>query len=721
MNLIRTSTGRRTRLTSLRTRWTRAFTQLTAVIIIAGLASLLGTTLLVRTFRDSAVSSERGATVSAELRANVIAHAIAVATPVTNAQQPKVDALQVAVERGFAGAITQEPSAHARALLERAFGEWTTIVDIIGPAGHPADATVRSDALSTREPTVLAGLDRAGAAGRADARKRVADAARLFREVLAVLAVLELVAVVLVVRLSRHLSSEVLRPVGTLRDAANRLAEGALDHRVVVDRTDELGDLAISFNAMADSIAASQRHLSQEANTDFLSGLANRAAFHLRLEATLRQPERLHGKTAVLFVDLDDFKDINDTLGHAAGDEMLRVVALRLSDAVRPGDLVARLGGDEFAVLLDGVSDAVTARAVAERVITALELPVEIDGVSAQVGASVGLALHEDDSTLDTLMRQADVAMYRAKAKGKHRIESYDPGLDEIAIARQSLRAEIGAAVERGELVVEYQPVVGLEHGTLAGLEALVRWQHPTRGLLPPSDFIDLAEETGAIVGIGEYVLTTAARQVRAWQCRYGLPGLSIAVNVSVAELETPGFAQHVEEVLRATRLDAASLVVEVTESMLADPHGRSPATLATLRARGVRVALDDFGTGYSSIASLRDLPFDILKIDRSFVKGDDAAGADDALLEAIVNMAHHMGLDIIPEGIEDIEQLARLLAMGCQLGQGFLFSRPVSSEAIEALLAAPMPFPHVALSDAVDRGRSGRGSGRSAVVAVPR
>jgi diguanylate cyclase (GGDEF)-like protein len=703
MTLIEESAGTPTRSTSLRSRWTRSFTQLTAVIIVAGLASLFGTSLLVRTFRDSAVSSERGATASAGLRTDVIAHAISVAIPVTRAQQPKVDVLQTAVRTRFDHAIADEDATRAKTLLQAAFKKWRTIVEIIGPAAHPADAAVRADALTTYEPRVLSLLDQAGAASRAHARKRVADAARLFHEVLAGLAVLELLAVVLSVRLARRLSSEVLRPVGTLRDATNRLAEGELGHRVVVDRADELGDLAVSFNAMADSIAASQRTLSHEANTDSLSGLANRAAFHVRLEAALRGPKAGRDGQAVLFVDLDDFKDVNDTLGHAAGDELLRVTALRLSGAVRPGDLVARLGGDEFAVLLDGVSSADVAFGMAQRLVAALAEPVRIGDTWAQIGASVGLAMHQVDSTLDALMRQADVAMYRAKAKGKHRVETYDAGLDEIAIARQSLRAEIGAAVERGELVVEYQPVVDLEHGTLAGLEALVRWQHPTRGLLPPSDFISLAEETGDIIGIGEYVMTTAMHQVRRWQCRYGLPGLSVAVNVSVSELDSPGFADHVKAALDSTQLDAASLVIEVTESLLADPNGGAATTLAALRARGVRVALDDFGTGYASIGYLRELPLDILKIDRSFVKGGEAEGADDALLEAIVQMARHMGLDIIPEGIEDIDQLGRLLAMGCTLGQGFLFSRPVSSEAFEALLAAPMLFPHVALRDAAN------------------
>jgi EAL domain-containing protein (putative c-di-GMP-specific phosphodiesterase class I) len=257
----------------------------------------------------------------------------------------------------------------------------------------------------------------------------------------------------------------------------------------------------------------------------------------------------------------------------------------------------------------------------------------------------------------------------------------------------------LGGAVDRGELVVEYQPVVDLETGEIAGLEALVRWLHPTRGLLPPSAFIGLAEETGAIIGIGASVMQTAARQLRQWQHRYNLPKLWMSVNVSVRQLDTSAFADEVTEILRVTGIDPTTLVIEVTESVLADPHGGAAATIAALRGSGVRFALDDFGTGYSSIGYLRQLPLDILKIDRSFVSGPSAGtGVDDVLLEAIVAMGQTLRLDVVPEGIEALDQLTRLRAAGCKVGQGFLFSRPVSAQAIEVLLAAPIPSPVFAL-----------------------
>jgi diguanylate cyclase (GGDEF)-like protein len=691
--------GNPAQATSLRSRWNRAVAVLTAVVVVSGLASLLGTRLLVDDFHGSAVRVEHQATMDARLRADIVAHSVVVASAVTDAQQGQVNAAQTSIRAGFANAIAAEGNSRAKALLGKALEQWQVIVAAAGPPGHPTDLATRGSAVATHAPKVLALLDRAGSASRGAVRVDLANAARTERNTMAVLGLLVLLAIALAARLARRLTTEVLRPVGILRDSANHLASGELDHRVVVDRTDELGDLAVSFNAMADAIAGSQRSLTMEANTDSLSGLPNRSAFRSRLGASLARTNRRGSDQAVLFVDLDDFKDVNDTLGHAAGDQLLRVVAGRLVDTVRPGDLVARLGGDEFAVLLDGLPDPDFAMTVAQRIVTALAEPVQIGESSVHVGASVGLALRHDRSTFDELMREADVGMYAAKAKGKNRVEQYDAALDDLTMARHQLKADVCTAADRGELVLDYQPLVDLDSGQLLGLEALVRWQHPSRGLLPPSAFIDVAEETGAIIGIGAYVLETAADQLRRWQRRYALPELSMSVNVSVCQLDAPDFADYVMGVLHATGVDPRTLMLEVTETILADPDGGAAAALTTLRHAGMRVALDDFGTGYSSIVYLRQLPVDVLKIDRSFVTGTAAGNPGNALLEAIVAMANTLGLGVIPEGIEELDQLCRLREMGCHIGQGFLLSRPVTADAVDALLAAPMPFPHISLA----------------------
>jgi diguanylate cyclase (GGDEF)-like protein len=687
---------------SLRSRWNRAFALLTVTILLSGLAGLLGASLLVDTFRGSAVLAEHQATISARLRAEVVAHSILVTSPTTVTQQRRLEVSQSMIEKDFTSAIAGENTATAAKLLRQSLAGWHAIVHAAGPPGHPADIAVRGAVVTTEAPKVLALLDRSGSANRGAVRVELANAGRTERETMLALALLGFVAIMLAVRLARRLTTEVLRPVGILRDSANQLASGDLDHRVAIDRADELGELAVSFNSMADAIAGSQRSLTRQANHDPLPGLANRAAFHARLDAAFARSDRRSGKQAVLFVDLDDFKDVNDTMGHAAGDELLGVAAARLSEAVRPGDLVARLGGDEFAILLDGLPDKVLALAVAQRVVIALAEPVKIGQHSVNVGASVGLAMRHTHSSADGLMREADVAMYAAKGKGKNRVEGYDVGLDAVSVARHQVTADLDGAADRGELVLDYQPIVDLDTGLLVGLEALVRWQHPTRGLLPPSEFIGVAEQTGAIFSIGASVLETASRQLHRWQRRYGLPELFLSVNVSVCQLDGRGFANEVKNVLLATEIDPASLVLEVTETVLADPNGGAAAALADLRLTGVRVALDDFGSGYSSIGYLRQLPVDVLKIDRSFLTGTFAGGPENALLEAIVGMGHSLGLDVIPEGIEELEQLSRLKTMGCHLGQGFLLSRPVSAEAIDALLAAPMPLPHVGLGEPV-------------------
>ena len=679
--------------TTLRSRWNRAFVVLFVVVGASGLAAFIGTRALVVMFRETAERVEADASLLAELRTAIVPHALGLVARDQPSNAVK-DPVEASIEALFAeGTAESRPSAERR-LFQRALDRWRLMVAATGTAENPVSISERGMLVAVGVPEVLTLLEQAGEAGRARARDDIARARDLERIRMAALALIVILVSALLLRFARRLSAEVLRPVGLLRDSANQLAAGQLDHRVEFHRDDELGELAASFNAMAEAISGSQRRLTRQANHDSLTGLANRAAYHARLKDALGRPERRGGTQAVLFVDLDDFKDVNDTLGHAAGDQLLCVVATRLNDAVRPGDLVARLGGDEFALLLDGVPDHDVALAVAERVVAALAAPVELAGTWVHVGASVGLAMRQSDSDPQSLMRETDVAMYTAKGRGKNRVERYDATLSDAVDEHHALRGEVAVAAGRGELVLDYQPIVDLATGRFSGVEALVRWQHPTRGLLPPSAFIGLAEQTGAIAGIGSWVLETAAGQVRSWQGRYRIPELKLSVNVSVCQLDDPGFADHVSDVLARTGLEPGSLVLEIIESVLANPAGGAALSLDQLRLRGVQVALDDFGTGRASIGYMRQLPVDILKLDRSFVSGERADRTGDVLLQAIVGLARRLGLDVIPEGIEAPEQLARLQALGCPTGQGFLLSRPVPAAAIDELLAAPIPLP---------------------------
>jgi len=679
--------------TTLRSRWNRAFVVLFVVVGASGLAAFIGTRALVVMFRETAERVEADASLLAELRTAIVPHALGLVARDQPSNAVK-DPVEASIEALFAeGTAESRPSAERR-LFQRALDRWRLMVAATGTAENPVSISERGMLVAVGVPEVLTLLEQAGEAGRARARDDIARARDLERIRMAALALIVILVSALLLRFARRLSAEVLRPVGLLRDSANQLAAGQLDHRVEFHRDDELGELAASFNAMAEAISGSQRRLTRQANHDSLTGLANRAVFHARLKAALGRPERREATQAVLFVDLDDFKDVNDTLGHAAGDQLLCVVATRLNDAVRPGDLVARLGGDEFALLLDGVPDHDVALAVAERVVAALAAPVELAGTWVHVGASVGLAMRQSDSDPQSLMRETDVAMYTAKGRGKNRVERYDATLSDAVDEHHALRGEVAVAAGRGELVLDYQPIVDLATGRFSGVEALVRWQHPTRGLLPPSAFIGLAEQTGAIAGIGSWVLETAAGQVRSWQGRYRIPELKLSVNVSVCQLDDPGFADHVSDVLARTGLEPGSLVLEIIESVLANPAGGAALSLDQLRLRGVQVALDDFGTGRASIGYMRQLPVDILKLDRSFVSGERADRTGDVLLQAIVGLARRLGLDVIPEGIEAPEQLARLQALGCPTGQGFLLSRPVPAAAIDELLAAPIPLP---------------------------
>jgi diguanylate cyclase (GGDEF)-like protein len=390
----------------------------------------------------------------------------------------------------------------------------------------------------------------------------------------------------------------------------------------------------------------------------------------------------------VLHLDLDRFKVINDTVGHPIGDRVLKVIAERLNAAVRKGDTVARLGGDEFVVALADLAEVHDVPRVAEKLIAALHPPVVIDGREYFVTASIGVSLHPwDGDDAETLLRNADVAMYRAKEKGKNNFQFYSPAMNAEAPRRLAIETDLRRALERREFLLHYQPKVDLATGRVAGMEALLRWQHPKQGLISPLDFIPLLEETGLIVPVGEWVLRSACAQNRSWQ-EAGLAPLRVAVNLSARQFKQPGLVEMVGEVLAEVGLDPGLLELELTESILLEHTEESLATLRRFHDMGIHLALDDFGTGYSSLSYLKRFPIDSLKIDRSFIH-DVTTNPDDATIaRTVIAMAHNLRMTAVAEGVETREQLEFLRSHECDQMQGYYFSRPLAAEAFAQLLA---------------------------------
>jgi len=430
---------------------------------------------------------------------------------------------------------------------------------------------------------------------------------------------------------------------------------------------------------------ASWRTNEQQLLRDPLTGLPSRLQFMSRLQGALARIERTGKQVAVLFIDLDRFKLVNDSLGHHAGDRLLLAVTERLRKAVRRHEMPARFGGDEFVLVCEDVANDEDAVAVAERLIKALSLPFELDGHQAFIAASVGIALTGDpDASPDDLVRDADAAMYRAKESGGGRWSIFDQIVRDRVVARQAIEGALRNAISEEQLVVHFQPEISVATGDIVGVEALVRWERPGHGMVSPGEFIPIAEETGLIVPIGEWVLHEACRQASLFDDGR----LVIRVNVSARQLAEPGLAETVKAALISSGLPPERLVLEVTESVVLEDGDRSVAALQALREIGVGVSLDDFGTGYCSLSYLRRLPIDSLKIDRSFVRGLGHEADDDSIVTSVIDLARSLGVSVVAEGVETEEQLAGLRARGCDTMQGFLFAKPGPADAVAALMA---------------------------------
>jgi diguanylate cyclase (GGDEF)-like protein len=476
---------------------------------------------------------------------------------------------------------------------------------------------------------------------------------------------------------------------------ANRLTEGTAfggDDLLLLETIANQAAVALENGQLEQSLAELshlKEQLRYQAYHDPLTDLPNRSAFAEAATARIAEEAEGDPRTVVLLLDLDDFKAVNDTLGHAAGDDLLVMVAERIRACLRDDDVAARLGGDEFAILLRDEASLERATSVARRLIAALSSSFPVRGHDIVVGVSIGIVMSAGrDQTADELLGNADVAMYTAKSEGRRRFAVFDPTHHAAVIARHELSGQLVHGISRGELVVHHQPIVELAGGRVVGMEALVRWRHPVRGLIQPDEFINLAEESGAIRELGSVVLAAAAREVGEWNAANGEEAPAfVTVNVSAHQLQQADFLDEVERVLAGAELDPSRLVLEITESAMFRDTAATITKLEALRERGVRIAIDDFGTGYASLTYLRRFPVDIIKIAQEFIGAADADTPEWAFTGAILALGRALGLTVIAEGIEDSGQHQRLLALGCTLGQGYFFAEPTS---MVAMLADP-------------------------------
>ena len=651
----RTSLGRRLFLSLL--------TMLVPLVLLAG----------------AALYTQYGGTVErARIERETVREFAAIAAARDAAERLRVETRAV---RDAPRAHTIGRAAEARTALAHAVRRLRRLVD--GPAERAAAAQVTraadrgrieavENALTLARQRSIEQLARDNAGLRSDERRLVIA-----------LLVLLLASAITAVWLARRLRNHITPPLTELRDAARRIGDDDLSRRVHVGGDDELHEVAEAFNGMMERLVEGRDQLVHQAFHDALTGLPNRALFRDRTQHALARAYNRRredtGRIAVLFCDLDDFKSINDSLGHGAGDQLLKQVGGRLTTTLRLEDSIARLGGDEFAILLEDVPDPRAAEATAKRILKALTMPVRLPQLERDVvtRASIGIALSTGpDDTAEDLLRDADAAMYAAKNGGRNRYRVFEPDMHERALERFALESELRRALDRNEFRLDYQPVLQLATHEVVAVEALVRWEHPTKGTIMPNDFIPTAEETGLIVPLGRWVLESACRCAKTLQVD---SRLVMSVNLSPRQFHDPNLVGDVAHAIDSAGIDARTLVLEITESMLTADLDATAETLADLKQLGVRLAIDDFGTGFSTLSYLRRFPIDILKLDRELICGE--SGNDTKLTKALVGLGRTLELATVAEGIERPEQEEELRALGCDLGQGFLFARPMSQE----------------------------------------
>lgn len=505
------------------------------------------------------------------------------------------------------------------------------------------------------------------------------------------------------VMVAMNLIKVITYPINTLVNATRMITSGNLGYMIDYQDKTEFGELASHFNAMSVSLKNSYTKLEEEITVrkkeeeqhiydafhDALTGLPNRALFMDRLQHVITASQRRHGTPyyAVLFLDMDRFKTINDSLGHIIGDQLLVVVGRKMADCIRPGDTVARLGGDEFAILLENISELSHAVDVAERVQKKLTVPLDVKGHEIFTSVSIGIALaSERYERPEQVLRDADIAMYEAKGRGTSSYEIFDAKMHANILDRLQLEADLRGAADHKEFILYYQPIIDLNTQRLIGFEALVRWNHPKRGLIYPMEFIPLAEETGLIYHIGEWILHEACRELKLLQVRYPVrPPLTMSVNISSKQFTQQDLVSKLSGFVTETGVDPNTLALEITESMIMENVDAAVETMSQLREMGIHLHIDDFGTGHSSLSYLHRFPVDALKIDRSFISRLSTGGTNREIITSIISLANSLHCDVIAEGVEMEHQLSKIQELHCGYGQGFLFARPMAFNDIDA------------------------------------